>query len=984
MRMSIINNSLEFEQCASAMHGVTEIVEETDEAYIVHTHDHADQDIEIDHNMQLAPYYQVAFQLSDTVPYKQTDLRLYIDHTMYRNGKDRLLEYDESNDIWYEQTYYKKDKRSKKWAACFTEENPGVDSITTAGVFRIVIKDTSNNIVQTSKPVYVLPNEMSFAGYQKMLRDLIAINSDFVRRESSTVGIGSPKSIEEIDLDYKIEILNRTTQLLKHIMKRSSVAQKKIYTFQPAYKARRFDAKVLNHIMKRGMEGKIPAIDYVEDHDIYENRVVRFFAERLLETIGVENTGSSIPALEKYVNTNVYKSMYRIIGRDPSALIHDIVESRNSVKPACQSGLSTYIFSFSKNAYHSFYKNCISVEEQQISTYGSGKNSNNPFQQPQMPYCGIGFYTTNNRMKLWILKQLVNLYNPNLDTKSVRIQAGSYYPITEGKPELAIWWCFKELGEIQFEVGGNVFSSVEIEQEIKDLTLQEYFAEIAKLRKEAKRYDLLIDVRDKRFDLTQAYLSIKKDYEKQYDVLMANNQLAEASSNLRSIVSSEWMTSITDIHSLHSVRSTQLFVRNDQYRKIYKLIHKVTTEFPFLCDRFDINAYGVEKTEQIYEYWTFLKLIKVLKELGFYVVEGRNDKTPDRYFSEFFFPKRQFPVFKGKVSEHAGFHFKMQRDIHDKEGGLLCIRIEVGFDCYMDSRGKQPSISPDIYIKVFHPNNAVHWYFFDAKYRPLDRKSAGDDSVSPMVLEDVIGEVSIGKYGASDWPGGNAAAEEIIKLQEPAMENEIRGSYLIIPCMKNETKDYLNDSDKDRLFGGDQYIDLTTEIIEKGKKKKRCVIKSAKNDEMEKRARHHYGAIILSPDDQDAAHSELKILIKMIFEYMEIEPGEIEIQNTNGRRWREYSRANLKACWNCGYESTIEPEINLTAGGYDKFSYTCPNCGMLRIDNHCLSPQCIHWPIIKYAYGNYHRQNKPWLYYCPQCGNDGSVKSDSIDTDANP
>lgn len=459
--------------------------------------------------------------------------------------------------------------------------------------------------------------------------------------------------------------------------------------------------------------------------------------------------------------------------------------------------------------------------------------------------------------------------------------------------------------------------------------------------------------------------------------MIANDQLAEANSDLKDILSSAWVQSITDIPSMHPLRNTQLFIRNAQYRDIYKLIQQVKTAFPFLCYRFDVNAYGVEKTEQIYEYWTFLKLIKALRSLGFIVVEDGNNMTPDQYFKENFFPKRQFPVFRGKVSEHAGFHFKMERKIRDDKDGMYHITIEVGFDCYMDSHGSQPSISPDIYLKVFHPNNTVHWYFLDAKYRPFVRKKTGDDNISPMVLEDVIGDVSIGKYGASSWPGGNTVAEEIIKLQEPTMENQIRGSYLIFPCMKGEDKDYLNDSEKDRLFGGNKYIDVTTEVLQKGKKMKRCTIKTAKNDEMEKRAKHRYGAIILSPDDQDAAHSELMILLKMIFEYMEIEPGEIENQNNNGRlsQSREYARPNLKACWNCGYESTIEPEINLTLGGYEKFSYTCPECGMLRIDNHCLSSKCIHWPIIKYAYGNYHRQNKPWLYYCPQCGDDGSNTS---------
>ncbi len=444
VRMGIVKNELQF-QFAKAVNDTFEMVEETEDAIIIHTHDHADQDIGIDPALQLAPYYQVAFRLKDISPYQQQELKLYIDHTMYRNGRDRLLEYDDSNDIWYEQTYYKKEikKKSSKWVACFTEENPGVDSITTAGVFRINIKDFSGNLIQTSKPVYVLPSEMTFVGYQRMLRDLIDINTDFVSRNSSTVGIGSTKSIEEIDLSYKIDVLNRTIKSLSNIMKLTSVAQKKDYSVQSVHKIRRFDAKVLRHVMKHGMQGKLPAISYVEDHDIYENRIVKYFSERILETMGTWGTNSPMPTREAFVNNNVYKSMFRIMGRDPSALIHDIVETRTLDKLVNQSSLKLYTFTFSMNTYNSFYKNCISVEEQQISTYGSGKHSNNPFHQNNNAYCGIGFFTKNNRMKLWLLKQLVNLYVPNQETKSIHIQSGKYDSITKDKPELASWFASK-------------------------------------------------------------------------------------------------------------------------------------------------------------------------------------------------------------------------------------------------------------------------------------------------------------------------------------------------------------------------------------------------------------------------------------------------------------------------------------------------------------------------------------------------------------
>ena len=134
-------------------------------------------------------------------------------------------------------------------------------------------------------------------------------------------------------------------------MKLSSVAQRKEYSFQSVHKIRRFDAKVLRHVMKHGMEGKIPAINYVEDRDIYENRIIKFFSERLFETMGTWSIDSPMPTMECFVNTNVYKSMFRIMGRDPAALIHDIVEMGTLEKPVNQSNLLTYTVLSTKTVF---------------------------------------------------------------------------------------------------------------------------------------------------------------------------------------------------------------------------------------------------------------------------------------------------------------------------------------------------------------------------------------------------------------------------------------------------------------------------------------------------------------------------------------------------------------------------------------------------------------------------------------------------------
>lgn len=337
---------------------------------------------------------------------------------------------------------------------------------------------------------------------------------------------------------------------------------------------------------------------------------------------------------------------------------------------------------------------------------------------------------------------------------------------------------------------------------------------------------------------------------------------------------------------------------------------------------FNISAFGVKKTEQVYEYWVFYKILVSLINLGFRITEGYSDVLT--HFKSF--------ISSGYLqnTEHANYKVKLQRELSN--GNQL--PLELGFDCNFTRRGFNPK-TPDYYLMISSDNENL-WFFMDAKYKPFSYETRNGFN-----LYQEIYNVSISKY-----------IKQIYDLL-PGNNNRILGSYIIASEISETNKDLSNNN---RLFGARMSI-------------ADCRIRISNNDTIIRGDGHQwisgvdntngypchrYGAIELTPGNDE----ELKTLFLLIFEYL----------LTDGHDSHHY----LENCWYCN-STEVQMISSLTQGGFNKYYTMCqnPDCKLFRVQNHCISPACSK-AIIKHAFNNFHvrqdtRRNR-WAYICPACG----------------
>lgn len=146
------------------------------------------------------------------------------------------------------------------------------------------------------------------------------------------------------------------------------------------------------------------------------------------------------------------------------------------------------------------------------------------------------------------------------------------------------------------------------------------------------------------------------------------------------------------------------------------------------------NAFGVNSTHIVYEYWTFYRLLYQLEILGFQI---ENQSSLVEHF-------RNFISGKQPRQKYSGYIARASRSI-DNGTGKETINIEIGYErvFYTDKTqdGKRFQRTPDYYIRILNSQGHDHWYFMDAKY-----KCFSDGSSGKVNYHQEIYDVAISKY----------------------------------------------------------------------------------------------------------------------------------------------------------------------------------------------------------------------------------------------
>lgn len=886
-----------------------ELVTDEGEPYFkAATHDRGNGDV------QSGPYYQVIFRVENYTQEELNGFSLHLDTKLFRDidiNKDNDLYHDEGDHqkLWYQRTRYKWNKKAERWEV---DNRQSVDAITASGVFGVVAMRNGRILNDVKIPmVYVLPSTVSRQDYLTMLNDLIRIHESLVFRLNSQVGVDKnityePKTYEELEtqnINKDIELLHELLPAVRKVMRTPLNVLAKRYVAMPIHKVKRYDGRVLQEYAKTGGAGKVHGVEYYENHDIYENRAIKYVLVSLYHRI---TSVVMKKTLEK-------KSVLPIpTQQSKTKQPQKTTKLELTGKPATSS-------QFLARMEVGFDVNCYTVNT--ISHY--------PFKSSTADNIHLRLKCHSRAEHIWAIQKLAKAYEELANKFTYSIEVGEIKQ--EGNAPY-LTYTLDSIISINGETvpGGDYNDDKYLEQ--LDILFKKYDHTLIKgeqIRKweaekaEQKRYNTYVDAHNRLYDLH-------------------HNEFTE-------ILKERWFSDVSSIPSLpdSGIHKTQLFTLNRSYRDVYPLLLKALGLHPMLSVSFDANRFGVFSTEQVYEYWVFYAILRQLQIMGFRFTDPQKvgqDLTDDLHQ----FVRVAQPTKQPKKSDLE----RMVEVQGGPEDHPLTVQLIHEREYEIPKPDKPERMSPrlpdySIYVKG---GEKEHWYFMDAKYKPLVMNKAKTNSCVSMIQE-----VAIRKY---------------MKELKDCMEfnhnkDEIRGSYIIAADIRDcESEDLAING---RLFGGDWYINEDNPEQ----------MKALEGDNA-LRAKHKYGVIKLTP----SSLTELKSLFQMIFEYL-------ETNQEVAREDKEYNKHPLlNYCWECG--TTINNRTAIPVS-YDyekrkhrrKYYTTCPACKSFRVDNYCIECRKL---IVKHTTNNYHQADPKklrgsWAYLCPACGAgvDAEISTGHID-----
>lgn len=222
------------------------------------------------------PFYQIVFMLEEQAPYRAEELSLSIDSTAFR-GRERQnlndLYFDCDRSMWYQRTY--------RLESGEVDSMHAAQSITTAGVFRVVARVKRTGMVVDRTPfIYALPKNVSVPQYRIMLEDLAYLSDALIVSDHSAIGVG------KIDNDKRFlgQWIQALSQALMVLINSRDAAVKlvKRYIRTEIQKVRNYDARVLRSYLMHGSSGKVDGICYEESHDTFENRMIKSALQQIM------------------------------------------------------------------------------------------------------------------------------------------------------------------------------------------------------------------------------------------------------------------------------------------------------------------------------------------------------------------------------------------------------------------------------------------------------------------------------------------------------------------------------------------------------------------------------------------------------------------------------------------------------------------------------------------------------------------------------
>jgi hypothetical protein len=876
-------------------------------------------------------FYVLVFQLTDLADGDDPS-DFQIKYSPKKEEMEKELYYDEKLQIFFDQPNLKKGK-DKKWYYSNSLDKAVFGSVN-AGVFyfNVFQKGLTTPVTPDFYKACILPSSLSIEKYQEMLNDILIIRTQLIMEQNS--------SKQSIQLMWKhtLEDIEKAVEHIKSPLQRiNQVPKTKIedtFLKVPIRNIKKFNSKTVMNILLNEGNAKLISSQPTESTDIYENQMIYFaltelkrylensktyiFEEslrkkleiddqvgQLVEQYGVHNLTELEELISDYSKNpffkmnycrNMFKKLRKQNNEDETIeVIFQVAKYSQNFTPKMgfiHHQLMTTINGSQFDLLNRVYPLDFMFHNQKLHYRVIDKEGRFvPFKGRKVD---LKLITADFQQHVFLLYKLFELNNQSvMDIHAVvkknsikdvdplrgnqaKNRNGEYYPDTYEYPI-----CIIELKSI---------NGIEVPKEITQSNLEFWFNQYGV-------WEFKEEIRKQINSLNTKQLQTNTQVE---EINTANEKVRQLIDKLDGYLSLPFLCSVTK--KKNRWKLTQIFTNDKNYSALWKSLRELDKKYEFTSNLKETD-FIVKKTDELYEYWILIQIIKVFHDTGWETTTGYSFKD---VIDQFLDGRR---MEKGKRGNLEGFCIKMEHigkkhtNLLYADGSVAIEKLEVIIHFNEYIAGKKPDYAFELTIfegEGLQQKRITKWFYLDAKYRNYQEQG----SHYGWFLD--INNVAIGNY----------------LNYFHANEQPSHASFLIHPDVNYHLQ----------FFGG--YLNHT--MAQNFHKV---------NQLFDRNPRHRFGSISCIPGQI----RNLKAFIKMMIEYYFVE------QNTPF------------ICWECGNTNTDIQHKVIPGSQNIKFHLSCNSCGDFWVRTHCDRNGHKLVKHLSDNYHKEEFEHYPWYVKCPVC-----------------
>ncbi|WP_066255637.1 nuclease domain-containing protein [Neobacillus drentensis] len=876
-------------------------------------------------------FYVLVFQLTD-LEVDEDSRDFQIKYSPKKEELEKELYYDEKRQIFFDQPKLKKG-RDKKWLYSNSLDKAVFGSVN-AGVFyfNVYKKRSTAPVTPNFYKACILPSSLSFEKYQEMLNDILNIRRELVMEQNS--------SKQSIQLMWKhtLEDIEKAVELIKSPLQRINQLPKtkieETLMKVPIRNIKKFNSKTVMNLLLN--EGNVKSISSqpTESTDIYENQMIYFalselkryledsetyiFKESLNKKLEIDD---QVEQLVEQYGVNNLTDLEELIADSSTNPFFKVNYCRNMFKKLRQrnSEDETIEVIFQVAKYSKNFTPKMSFIHNQLMTTINGSqfdivNRVFPldfmFHNQKLEYrimeenrrvvhikgrkVDLKLITADYRQHVFLLYKLFELNNQSvmnihavvkknsiqdddpLRGNQAKNRNGEYYPDTYEYPISIV-----ELKSI---------NGLEVPKAITQSELESWFNQYGV-------WEFKEEIRKQINSLNTKQIQTNNQVE---EIKACNEKVRKLIDKLDGYLQLPVLGGVTK--KKNRWKLTQIFTNDKNYSVVWKSLRELNKKYEFTSD-FKETDFIVKKTDELYEYWILIQILKIFHDTGWKTTTGRSFKD---VIDQFLDGRR---MEKAKAGNLEGFRIKMEHNGKKqtnhlyKDGFVDIEKLEVIIHFNEYIAGKKPDYAFELTVfagEGYHQRRITKWFYLDAKYRNYQEQSS--------------------HYG---WFHDiNTVAIDHYLNYFHAHDHPSHASFLIHPDVDNRYQffgGYLNHTMAQNFHRVDQLFD--------------------------RNPRQSFGSISCIPGQI----RNLKAYVKMMIEYHFVE------------------QKTPFICWECGSTDTDIQHRVIPGSQNIKFHISCHSCGEFWVRTHCDRNGHKLVKHLRDNYHKEEFEHYPWYVKCPVC-----------------